>query len=90
MSGGNSNDWLTGGYGDDIFRYAGSANPDTITDFTSGEDRIDLTAFHTNFAALTITDLGDDLEIMYHVGKTDAGTIILQDVNNVTASNFIF
>jgi Ca2+-binding RTX toxin-like protein len=71
LDGGPGNDRLIGGPGNDVFVFAptsetldfgrkarddGGANLDTIVDFVRGQDRIDLTAFHTNFAALTAGD----------------------------------
>jgi Ca2+-binding RTX toxin-like protein len=42
LTGGSGVDQLTGGTGDDWFRFTDSANRDTITDFVSGLDHIDL------------------------------------------------
>jgi VCBS repeat-containing protein len=46
LNGGAGNDSLTGGNGDDVFRFttnlSAANNVDTITDFVSGSDRIDL------------------------------------------------
>ena len=71
LDGGPGNNRLIGGAGNDVFVFApksetldfgrkdsdsGGANHDTIVDFVRGQDRIDLTAFHTDFAALTAGD----------------------------------
>jgi Ca2+-binding RTX toxin-like protein len=60
LIGGGSGDVLTGGAGRDTFRYLAatdsmnrSFSSDTITDFRSGVDRIDLSAFHLLDYALT-------------------------------------
>ena len=43
--GGTSDDTMTGGTGSDTFVFSGDHGDDTITDFTDGEDTIDLSAF---------------------------------------------
>lgn len=42
LIGGTGTDTLTGGAGDDVFVFANDGSTDTITDFQSGHDRIDL------------------------------------------------
>jgi Ca2+-binding RTX toxin-like protein len=52
LIGGLDRDWLNGGLGKDVFKFAtgDSAlfNPDVIADFTSGADKIDLSAIDAN------------------------------------------
>lgn len=55
LMGGLGQDLLTGGLGNDTFQFAGSADSgitattrDTITDFTRGQDKIDLSAIDAN------------------------------------------
>lgn len=45
LNGGQGRDFLTGGEGFDIFEYGPSSGHDIITDFTLGEDFIDLNGF---------------------------------------------
>ncbi len=51
LTGGNGQDWLTGGNGNDTFIYNTAAeagrpdSSDVITDFRSGQDKLDLHAF---------------------------------------------
>ena len=45
LQGGPGNDRLSGGPGQDVFVFVPGTYEDTITDFTLGEDKIDLTAF---------------------------------------------
>jgi Ca2+-binding RTX toxin-like protein len=71
-----------------------AANRTTIEDFTVGEDRIDLTAFHTTFAALTgqgpagpvsLRSEGHDSVLSFA-----DGTVRVQDVARLHAGDFIF
>ena len=45
LAGGPGNDTLTGGAGADAFVFAPGGGDDAVTDFTHGDDRIDLSAF---------------------------------------------
>ena len=45
LTGGPGDDRLVGGPGDDVLVFAPGEGADTVTDFTSGSDKIDLTAF---------------------------------------------
>ena len=67
LQGGTSDDTMTGGTGSDTFVFSGDHGDDTITDFTDGEDTIDLSAFTdiTEFSDLVgkITQSGSNTEI---------------------------
>ncbi|MBM1815953.1 calcium-binding protein [Pseudosulfitobacter pseudonitzschiae] len=66
IDGGKDNDLLTGGTGADIFRYANDMGCDTITDFTSGEDRLDVSKLDIwDISQLTITQVGDNARINF-------------------------
>jgi Ca2+-binding RTX toxin-like protein len=45
LKGGDGDDTLTGGAGNDRFTFDLRGNTDTVTDFTSGEDKLDFTNF---------------------------------------------
>ena len=81
LNGGAGNDWLVGGEGND-----------TITDFTDGEDMIDLSAFSSisGFSDLTITQDGDDTVI--DLGAHGGGEITLEDFTStdLDATDFGF
>ncbi len=91
ITGGAGDDTLSGGAGDDTFVYAAGDGNDTITDFTDGEDTIDLSAISgiTAFADLTITQDGDNTVI--NLGD-DAGKITLEGFTstNLDAEDFNF
>lgn len=79
LDGGAGKDSLTGGEGSDIFRFSGALDSyrnygpadisaaDTITDFTAGVDKIDL-------SALGFTGLGNGYDHSLHVTLNDTGT----------------
>jgi len=46
LDGGGGNDTLTGGAGSDLFVLSTQAGTSTISDFTPGEDQLDMRAFH--------------------------------------------
>ena len=56
LTGGHGNDMLTGGLGNDTFVFATGDGHDTITDFTVGQDKIDLTAGQNAAAVQALID----------------------------------
>ena len=83
------NDSLTGGTGADVFAFGEGHGNDTITDFDTDEDCIDLSAVvgATSLSDLTITADGNDTVI-----DTGQGTITLKGVapNDLDAGDFAF
>ena len=92
LNGGLGDDTLTGGADADTFYFNGAFGTDTITDFTDGEDAIDLTAMTgiTGFGDLTISADGTDAVI--DLTSQGGGTIRLEgfDVNDLDADDFNF
>lgn len=95
--GGSDDDTLTGGAGADTFVFAPGDGSDTITDFNTSEDKINLSQFgdDISFDDLTITATSDETGSIITVsGETDDDTvtITLQGVttSNVTADIFEF
>ena len=92
LSGGTDNDALTGGEGADTYQFETENGQDTITDFTNGEDLIDLREFTqiTGFSDLTINSDGDDsvIDLTSHNG----GSVRLQGVSisDLDAADFVF
>lgn len=56
-------DTLAGGWGADVFVFSADASPDRITDFTPGQDRIQLTGTGLEFDNLVLTAGADALRI---------------------------
>jgi hypothetical protein len=76
--GGGGNDTITGGAGADMFIFTANPGTDTITDFMSGTDRIDLRAF----AGI---DAGDVTEM-----TANGTTTVSVDTNNDGTADFTF
>ena len=81
---------LTGGAGDDLFRFASGDGADTIADFADGEDRIDLSGHTgiTSFSGLTITQSSGGVVI--DLGGGDQITLSGATVSALDASDFLF
>ena len=92
LTGGSGDDTLTGGEGDDAFVFSEGHGDDTITDFTDGEDTIDLSAFTdiTQFGDLAATQVGSDVQI--DLSDYGGGTITLQNftLSDLGAADFVF
>ncbi|MCY4191282.1 MAG: M10 family metallopeptidase C-terminal domain-containing protein [Rhodospirillaceae bacterium] len=90
VEGGTADDTLTGGAGTDTFVFTQNSSHDTITDFTDGEDTIDLSTFAGigGFDDLNVTQNGDDTVVTVPGG----GTITLQDFTStdLDANDFVF
>ena len=85
------NDTLTGGAGADTFVFGRDHGDDVITDFISGEDRIDLSAFAVrSLSDLTITT--DESGLTIDLTAQGGGTIRLDGVvlDDLEDSDFIF
>ena len=92
LSGDMGNDVLTGGSGNDLFVFEAGDGNDTITDFTRGEDQIDLASFNLSTAQLnaalgaaTPITGGVRLDLSGHGG----GTIDVLGASAPNAADFI-
>ncbi|WP_255220664.1 VWA domain-containing protein [Vibrio cholerae] len=93
LIGGLGNDILTGGSGEDLFKWVDGDldnSKDRITDFTIGQDKIDLSDLFSdetrtldqllNSHVIEITDKGQNSEIVINKGPTEHVTIQLDGV----------
>ena len=89
-------DFLTGGFGDDVFIFADGHGDDTITDFTAGigtNDAIDLSGVTdivdlADLLANHATDVGADMVI--DTGAGNAITLIGVNVSELHNDDFLF
>ena len=90
LAGAAGDDRLVGGPGADVFVVAPGEGQDTVTDFTDGEDRIDLTAFGlAGIDDLTVATTTDGVAL--DLTDSGGGTILLADfaMANLDATDFI-
>ena len=91
LTGGVANDTLTGGPGNDLFVLAAGAGTDTITDFTSAQDLIELSD-GLEFTDLTIAQGTSDLanDTLLSLTTSDELLAILTGVeaSNITSTDF--
>ncbi len=94
IEGGVGDDWLMGGSDADVFVFAPDQGRDTITrfvlsgsnpgyvgtDFVTGQDRIDLTAFGYASAAAALAEFGDNGQ-GHAVFRDDGTTIVLRGIS---------
>lgn len=96
LRGGRGNDTLTGGGGKDQFVFYHEAGHDVITDFTDGDDRIDLHALALGgFADLSGANaiLGDGTQTLIDLSAVGgSGSILLAgfDIANLNWADFVF
>ncbi|MGI6245813.1 MAG: calcium-binding protein [Pseudochelatococcus sp.] len=94
LTGGAGNDHLWGdgpgisAGGTDTFIFGPGSGQDTIHDFRKSDaDKIDVSAYATSFAALTISTIGSADTLVKFDG---VNSVLLLGVTNLTASDFIF
>ena len=89
LSGGPGNDRLSGGADADVFVFTPGDGEDIITDFTRGEDKIDLTAFSLDEPIdLSMTTSADGVTL--DLPGADGGTVLLAGLDtNPGTDDFI-
>ena len=90
--GGTGDDLLSGGPDDDTFVFAPGVGNDTITDFTDGDDKIDLSAFTDITSVDDLSMEQQEGDVVIDLSKQGGGTIILSDfdITDLNAPDFIF
>ena len=92
IEGGTTDDTLTGGTGADTFVFNQDSGDDSVTDFTPGTDKVDLSAFTgiTGASDLTLYQVGSDfvIDLSAHGG----GSVTLEGVSSseLSVSDFVF
>ena len=87
LNGGAGNDRYTGGLGSDTFVIDQKGFTDTIWDFKSGEDRIDLSALHIEASDLTFSDNTVFVDVD-HNGTADL--TIVSGLDKMVVTDFFF
>ena len=85
LIGGGGNDLLTGGAGADWFVFAPGSGADEISDFASGMDHIDLSAFDIAFEQLGFMTSTDGVRI-----TMGADSIFVRGAQNFSSNDFVF
>lgn len=70
LSGDLGDDTLTGGAGSDTFVFGPGGGHDVVTDFTKGEDRLDIRALAAAHATFTLSDTSAGAMITFSTGET--------------------
>jgi Ca2+-binding RTX toxin-like protein len=84
LDGGAGNDILTGHQGTDTFVFAptGTSGTDTVTDFTLGDDRIDVSAFGFNsIFVLGMLLQQSDQDVVMRLSYVGGDDLILEDLS---------
>ena len=76
LDGGPRDDRLASGHGNDVFVFGPGDGADTATDFSSGTDKIDLTAFDIEGIDAFSMTFGDD-GVTLDLAEIDGGTVLL-------------
>ena len=76
LTGGPGDDRLVGGLGTDVFVFGPGHGADTVTDFSSGTDKIDLTGFDIESVEGVAMTAGDD-GVMIELADVDGGSVLL-------------
>ena len=82
LIGGTGDDRLAGGPGNDVFVFGPGDGADTVTDFSGGTDKIDLTAFDIESIEAVDMTTGDE-GVTVDLSAIDGGTILLAGLTTV-------
>ena len=82
LIGGPGDDRLAGGPGNDVFVFGPGDQTDTVTDFSSGTDKVDLTAFEIESVEDISMATGDD-GVTVDLSDFGGGTILFADLTTL-------
>lgn len=88
LKGGAGDDVLTGGAGNDKFVFDDNWGSDTITDYGTGNDLLDMSASTLTYQDLTVSQSGLDTEIVDGFGNVITLTGI--DSTTIDQTDFLF
>jgi len=88
INGEGGNDTLTGGAGNDDFVFTANGGIDTVTDFVSGSDDINVAAF-INTADQIVSSVGADQAITVGQNAGDTAVGLLTSAENASATNSV-
>jgi serralysin len=89
LIGGAGNDTLTGGSGSDVFVFANDGSTDTMTDFQTGVDKIDLTAL-TGVTAANVTYNAATHQVQIDTDHNGVADLFINSANVVGAGDYLF
>lgn len=89
LNGWSGDDQLIGGAGADRFVFVGNAGEDTILDFVSGTDRIDMRSYDIRFEDVTVEQIDGSLRLSGN-DNGDLFSITLAGVTEVAQGDFLF
>lgn len=78
-------DTLTGGAGNDAFVFAPGSGHDIVTDFTKGQDHLDISAYLQAHASYTLTDDAEGAKLVFSTG--DSIELLHVHATDLTLSN---
>lgn len=82
LDGGPGDDTLAGGPGADIFVFGPGDGTDTVTDFSAGTDKLNLTAFDIDSLNDIIMTTGDE-GVTIDLSDIGGGSILLSDLTDI-------
>jgi len=89
LNGGKGNDTLTGGAGRDTFVFANDGSTDTITDFLTGVDKIDLSGL-SNVAAANVSYNATTRQVQVDTNHDGVADLFINSASAVNNGDYIF
>jgi serralysin len=89
LIGGTGNDTLSGGTGSDLFVFANDTSLDTITDFATGVDKIDLTAI-SGLGAADVSYNNTTHQVQIDTNHDHVADMFINSANAVNSGDFLF